>query len=1205
MKSLRTGRARCIYALILLAGALPAIAAADPATTPLELHFSAKSGFATFLAAEDGGTLPVVSDDGAPTPIDFLNQYGAHLGIVDADIELALVSQKTDTLGQRHSRFQQRFRGVDVFGGVVIVHQDDALEFLGANGRFQAIKPDLNHVPSVTAAEAAQIAMLKSGVDGAAIESSRLVVVDPGWYGDAAIGAHLAFQIVLADASQGYREGFFIDAHEGRLLDRWSMVEQAQNRRVHTANGGTVLPGTLLRSEGDFPTGVPEADAAYDYAGDVYQYFWRAFGRDGFDDSGGALTATIQSTAATCPNAFWTGFQTVFCAGAVSDDIVAHEFQHGVTQTTADLIYQNQPGQINEAYSDIFGELIDLFNGNSGFVGPTEAPFWPTHPTGPGTDQSNNLRSLACSVSPGYADGIRWMIAEDAGAFPDAIRDMWNPTCRNHPDRANSPLQTCDETDNGGVHSGSGVANHAFAMMVDGKSFNGWTVQAIGPIKAGAVWYRALTTYLTSSSDFEDLSLALNQSAADLLNTFPNDPRTGFPSDSAFTIFDAVAVAQAISATELNTPGRCGAAVALLDPAPAGACPGATVMFADDFETGINGWTTETWGPAGPPHPYPWVQRIGDLPMDRAGTVWFCDDPTIGNCASQNESAVHSLITPEFIAPASVTFPRLSFAHYMASEPTYDGGNVSIRVNGGSWQLIPFSAFEYNPYSAYLRPAVLGNTNPRAGQAAWTSAGGGWGTSVMDLGAFVSGGETIQIRFDFSKDGCNGIDGWYVDDVVVYDCPDCDDSALADNLDYLRTYVSGPLGPLGGTSPRTAVMENVARAAGPVMMRFDVSADLGSDSEYINVFINDVFAGQLFGIGASECALWPNEAVIEMSANMFNFALGGGDEIEIEMRPSADVAAVSCGNSYIIVSVRYVPQIDDTNLDGVIDVCEDCQPNGLYDVDELANGTSQDCNLNKNPDECDLAKGASADLNANSIPDECDCPVPATLLPEANSNCGGCYHTKNRYLSLRAPAVPVGSSGVAIRVRFQQMPGPNDCPRVPDFSGFNGTEMWVGPEVVRNGSTPTGVYELQSTPLFRDWSTIPGGVVHISDCNIVPCATYLLDAMSDVCDPFFEPFSAATLFATTAVWGDIVGGGPADSPNGIVDIADISAMVDRFKSSATAPHGTRCDMGENRPSGGVLLGINFLDVSHGVDAFRGVSYPFAGPSAPAACAGVP
>ena len=65
----------------------------------------------------------------------------------------------------------------------------------------------------------------------------------------------------------------------------------------------------------------------------------------------------------------------------MTDDIVAHELSHGLTEFTANLIYQNQPGQLNASFSDVFGELIDLFNGDVAFAGPPGGAPWPR--TGP------------------------------------------------------------------------------------------------------------------------------------------------------------------------------------------------------------------------------------------------------------------------------------------------------------------------------------------------------------------------------------------------------------------------------------------------------------------------------------------------------------------------------------------------------------------------------------------------------------------------------------------------------------------------------------------------------------------------------------------------------------------------------------------------------------------------------------------------------
>ena len=99
-----------------------------------------------------------------------------------------------------------------------------------------------------------------------------------------------------------------------------------------------------------------------------------------------------------------------------------------------------------------------------------------------------------------------------------------------------------------------------------------------------------------------------------------------------------------------------------------------------------------------------------------------------------------------------------------------------ISVNGGAYTQIPASAFVFNTYTGALLTAAAGNTNPMAGQQAWSGTDGGqvtgsWGQSQADLGLVgVKAGDTFRLRFDFGMDGCGAIDGWYVDDVTVSAC---------------------------------------------------------------------------------------------------------------------------------------------------------------------------------------------------------------------------------------------------------------------------------------------------------------------------------------------------------------------------------------------------------------------------------------------------
>ena len=135
-----------------------------------------------------------------------------------------------------------------------------------------------------------------------------------------------------------------------------------------------------------------------------------------------------------------------------------------------------------------------------------------------------------------------------------------------------------------------------------------------------------------------------------------------------------------------------------------------------------------------------------------------------------------SMESPSIVLPGGTM--RLSFTHYIASEQGFDGGNVWISVGGRAYSQIPTTAFLFNPYNQALVTAAGGNTNPMAGQPAFTGTDANelvssWGTSIVDLaatGARIRAGDTVRFRFDFGMDGCAGIDGWYVDDVTVSVC---------------------------------------------------------------------------------------------------------------------------------------------------------------------------------------------------------------------------------------------------------------------------------------------------------------------------------------------------------------------------------------------------------------------------------------------------
>lgn len=230
--------------------------------------------------------------------------------------------------------------------------------------------------------------------------------------------------------------------------------------------------------------------------------------------------------------------------------------------------------------------------------------------------------------------------------------------------------------------------------------------------------------------------------------------------------------------------------------------------------------------------------------------------------------------------------------------------------------------------------------------------------------------------------------------------------------------------------------------------------------------------------------------------------------------------------------------------------------------------------------------------------DQCGCDAPI-LRPYAERymNCPGeCYAPKNRYLSFVPPAVPgCDATGVALRVTLTDMPAAGQCPGVPDATSAEGLVLWVGPEVLGSSGNPLGIYALQTTPLFRNWTTVAGGVIHLSDCHILPCATYTVEAVADIHHPA-GPYSQPLTLQTTARWGDVRA--PGDSAANVIDIGTV---VDCVKFGNPWPNNTWCDIYGRSSSGGADGRVNVLDVGGVVDAVKGFAFPYSPPDGSGVC----
>jgi Zn-dependent metalloprotease len=400
----------------------------------------------------------------------------------------------------------------------------------------------------------------------------------------------------------------------------------------------------------------------------------------------------------------------------------------------------------------------------------------------------------------GALDTYRWLEGEDATAFgtegAHAIRDMWNPRCVQDPGRVTDAEYWCSTLDGGGVHTNSGIPNHGYALLVDGGTYNGHTVGAIGLTKAAHLYFQAQSVYQTPTSDFDDHADALQASCIDLigqpLNALSTAPGDSDVSTEVFDAGDCGQVDEMIAAVELRIdPAQQCNFQPVLQPGAPDPCADTgqgpvKEVYLEDFEAGVGNWDIADEGVfAGRTNlgPFPWVQDT-TLPAGRLGAAAFAvDPPALGNCDfGAGDVSGHTTMTsaPIEIPDVDESTARMSFEHYVATEAGWDGGNLKVSINGGSFVVPPDAAYTFNPYNVPTLNPAPDNTNPLAGQDGWTGTDGGevtssWGESQLNLAALgVVPGDTIQLQFDFGIDGCTGIDGWYVDNVHVYLCVNAD-----------------------------------------------------------------------------------------------------------------------------------------------------------------------------------------------------------------------------------------------------------------------------------------------------------------------------------------------------------------------------------------------------------------------------------------------
>jgi thermolysin len=477
---------------------------------------------------------------------------------------LRLVSSTEDTMlaGRVHDRYDQYAGEARIVGAQVLRQRSaDGVEtvFGGLHPEAAGIDP----TPSLTAEDAAGRVRALTGRDPLGGHLPELVVLP---LGDGSYRlTWLAHAVVDADAI-----ALFLDARTGEEVRRFSIVEtQAastaavgsgtgvlgdRKKLSVSRQGGVFVASDMLRAaalvtydlRGDYLRAngivfgnqpVSTADIASDTdnlwddgvavdahsgIGFAYDYFYARFNRRGIDGSNRLLRAVVHPVRREdiprlppnvfqnyVVNAFWCGF---FCGPdgfgilvlgeglqppsnltyyAAGFDIVAHEYTHAVTSYSSDLIYLDESGALNESFSDIMAVGAEHY----------------AVATGRRNRPANYLigEDVMTAAIPGQGDGFRSLANPGAHAQPDHY----------------SRRTVGQITDNGAVHTNSGIPNHAFYLAIEGGTnrTSGIAVQGVGGAnreQIERVFYRGFTTYLSHFPTFADARRATLQAAGDL-----------------------------------------------------------------------------------------------------------------------------------------------------------------------------------------------------------------------------------------------------------------------------------------------------------------------------------------------------------------------------------------------------------------------------------------------------------------------------------------------------------------------------------------------------------------------------------------------------------------------------------------------------------------------------------------------------------------
>ncbi len=490
---------------------------------------------------KDFTTVPnyVKFKSGFELPFDKLENWLTKYYNSDLQFGLTLLNVDKDQLGYAHYRYQQTINNVPVKFGMFIVHVKNDL-IVSMNGELLnqninqtsasitesiALSKALTFVGAAkykweSASEETHLKWEQNDVNATYFPEAKLMYINKE--GNITNELKLAYSFNIYAQEPLSRQVVYVDANTGEVLFSENKIQHVDEvgtattgySGVQTMTSDKVGAGNYRLQETGRGLGVRTFNcqtttnytntdftntsnvwnlAGVDkYATDAhwgaemtYDYYFIKHGRNSIDNAGFGLLSYVHYDV-NFGNAFWDGQRMTYGDGSSGNspftalDIAGHEITHGLTTFTANLVYQDESGALNESFSDIFGVSVEFV------ARPSDA---------------------------------NWLMGEDLGF---TIRNMSNPNALGDPDTYfGTNWAALGGGDNGGVHTNSGVQNFWYYLLTmggTGTNDNGdaYTVNGLGLDLAGQVAFRNLTVYLTTSSQYADARFFAIQSAVDL-----------------------------------------------------------------------------------------------------------------------------------------------------------------------------------------------------------------------------------------------------------------------------------------------------------------------------------------------------------------------------------------------------------------------------------------------------------------------------------------------------------------------------------------------------------------------------------------------------------------------------------------------------------------------------------------------------------------